>query len=120
MKHCCTSSLKFLSFNQSTISSTANFSIACTCTSHVTKTYEQATPRNKMFQCKFCCFCSKKWLQFLRHTFQAHSNEPNFLFTCGIEGCHQTFRKYSAINSHLTRKHRHANFEESQSFVIGG
>ena len=72
------------------------------------------------FLCRFCCFCCKEWNVFLRHTFQSHSNEPNFLFTCGVEGCQQTFRTYASICSHLNRKHRHANLEEVQSEVIAG
>ena len=42
----------------------------------------------------------------LRHTFEAHSNIPGFNFTCGVDGCPQTFRTYSAVRSHLHRKHR--------------
>ena len=72
------------------------------------------------FLCRFCCFCCKEWKVFLKHTFQSHSNEPNFLFTCGVEGCQQTFRTYVSICSHLNRKHRHANLEEAQSEIIAG
>ena len=72
------------------------------------------------FLCRFCCFCCKEWKVFLRHTFQSHSNEPNFLFTCGVEGCQQTFRTYASICSHLNRKYRHANLEEAQSEIIAG
>ena len=42
----------------------------------------------------------------MRHTFEAHSNVPGFNFTCGVGGCPQTFKRYSAITSHLRRKHR--------------
>ena len=42
----------------------------------------------------------------MRHTFESHSSEPNFSFTCGIDGCRQTFYKYSSIKSHISRKHR--------------
>ena len=42
----------------------------------------------------------------MRHTFESHSSEPNFSFTCGIDGCRQTFNKYSSIKSHISRKHR--------------
>ena len=64
-----------------------------------------------------CCFCCKV---LLRHTFQSHSNKPNFLFTCGVEGSQQTFRIYVSICSHLNRKHRHANLEEAKSEIIAG
>lgn len=65
------------------------------------------------FVCQFCSFCSSTWRQFLRHTFEAHSREANFSFTCGVEGCSQTFTKYSAILSHLSRKHRGVDFEKA-------
>ena len=42
----------------------------------------------------------------MRHTFESHSSEPNFSFTCGIDGCRQTFNKYSSIKAHISRKHR--------------
>lgn len=65
------------------------------------------------FVCQFCSFRSSTWRQYLRHTFEAHSRETNFCFTCGVEGCSQTFTKYSAILSHLSRKHRGVNFEQA-------
>ncbi len=54
----------------------------------------------------------------MRHTFEAHSSVPNFRFTCGVEGCSQTFVTYSAMKSHLARKHRGIDLEEVQ--VIPG
>ena len=42
----------------------------------------------------------------MKHTFQAHSTTPNFIFRCGVDGCAQTFRKFSAFSSHITRRHR--------------
>ncbi len=55
--------------------------------------------------CQFCAFCCPTWRQLLRHTFESHSASPNFSYTCGIDGCPQTFHKYSTILSHLSRKH---------------
>lgn len=40
----------------------------------------------------------------MRHTFECHSSEPNFKFSCHY--CNQSFSKYSSISSHLSRKHR--------------
>ena len=40
----------------------------------------------------------------MRHTFECHSNEPNFKFACCH--CHQGFSNYSSMTSHLSRKHR--------------
>ena len=41
----------------------------------------------------------------MKHTFQCHSSIPNFKYSCGVSGCTQTFKTYSAILSHLQRKH---------------
>lgn len=54
----------------------------------------------------------------MRHTFQAHSSLPNFKFTCGVEGCCQTFTTYSAAKSHIARKHRGVNLDESANSPI--
>lgn len=54
----------------------------------------------------------------MRHTFQAHSSLPNFKFTCGVEGCCQTFTTYSAVKSHLARKHRGVNMDEAVNSPI--
>ena len=48
----------------------------------------------------------------MKHTFQCHSSLPMFKFTCGLSGCIQTFRTYSAMASHLVRKH--SNFDLTQ------
>ena len=50
----------------------------------------------------------------MRHSFEAHSSSPNFIFTCGVDGCPQTFTKLSGIMSHLSRKHKGVNLDNSQ------
>ena len=57
------------------------------------------------FCCCFCAFRCGKWRVFLRHTFESHSSLPNFSFNCPVDGCNQTFQTFSAISSHLSRKH---------------
>lgn len=42
----------------------------------------------------------------MKHTFLCHSSTPNFLYPCGISGCIQTFKTFSAISSHIQRKHQ--------------
>ena len=64
-----------------------------------------------VFFCQFCSFSSFEWKKLLRHTFEAHSNIPGFLFTCGLDGCPQTFQTSSGITSHLRRKHRGRDFD---------
>lgn len=41
----------------------------------------------------------------MRHTFECHSSSPSFLYPCGVSGCIQTFTSFSAISSHLQRRH---------------
>lgn len=48
----------------------------------------------------------------MRHTFQCHSSTPNFTYTCGISGCTQTLKTFSAILSHLGRKHSDCDFTQ--------
>ena len=49
----------------------------------------------------------------MTHTFQAHSSAPNFVFKCGINGCVQTFCRFSAITSHIRRRHHGFNPDSS-------
>ncbi len=55
--------------------------------------------------CKDCPFFCSSWKNMMKHTFQCHSGTPNFSFQCGFHGCIQNFRTYSAMASHLQRKH---------------
>lgn len=63
------------------------------------------------FICSHCSFRSSFWRELLKHSFECHSNEPNFLEKCKIDGCTQTFRCYSTFNSHISRKHRGMDIE---------
>ena len=48
----------------------------------------------------------------MKHTFQCHSSAANFRYACRIQGCAQTFKTYSAISSHLLRKHPGCEFSQ--------
>lgn len=52
----------------------------------------------------------------MRHSFEAHSSSPNFSFTCGIDGCSHSFTTFSAVMSHLNRKHKGVDLD-SAAFV---
>ena len=54
----------------------------------------------------------------MKHTFQCHSKAPNFSYQCGISGCIQTFKTYSAFASHLQIKHLSFNLESSQEDIL--
>ena len=66
------------------------------------------------FICQLCSYRCLTWRCWVRHVFEAHSNEPHFSFTCGIEGCSTTFKTYSALSSHLNRKHTNATIVSQQ------
>ena len=50
----------------------------------------------------------------MHHSFEADSSSSNHFFTCGVNGCLQTFSKLSGIMSHLGRKHKGADLDNSQ------
>ena len=49
----------------------------------------------------------------MRHTFEAHSFEPSFNFSCGINGCTSSFKLLSSYFSHLDRRHPTSHLEPS-------
>lgn len=57
------------------------------------------------FECQPCSFHCPAWQVYLRHSFEAHSCDPNFSFTCGFDGYPMTFKTYSSIRAHLTKKY---------------
>lgn len=65
------------------------------------------------FNCGQCSFRSLTWRELTRHRFETHSNEPNFLEKCVVEGCSETFHRYSSFLSHLSRKHRGIDMESA-------
>ena len=54
----------------------------------------------------------------IKHMFQCHAKAPNFSHQCGILGCIQTFKTYSAFAFHLQRKHPSYNLESSQEDIL--
>ena len=50
----------------------------------------------------------------MHHSFEAHSISPNFIFTCGVHGCPQTFSNIFGMMSHLGRKHRGVDLDNAQ------
>ena len=58
-----------------------------------------------MIHCQLCSYRSTNYRSYVKHVFKSHSSVPNFLFTCGINGCSRTFRNYSSIKSHFSRHH---------------
>ena len=69
------------------------------------------------FHCKHCSYVSLIWKD-LKHAFEAHSAIPGFNFSCQINGCVQTFKKYSSILSHISRSHGGLSQLESDSVTV--
>ena len=60
---------------------------------------------SSLYKCQNCSFYCERWRTYVNHSFEAHSSELNFSFTCRIEGCPRSFSRYSSFKSHLSRKH---------------
>ena len=73
---------------------------------------------NMSYYCNFCPFRCTKWKENVKHVFQCHSSSPNFRYVCGLSGCVQSFKTYSAYSSHLLRKHENRDFTQLQSAVV--
>ena len=56
--------------------------------------------------CPICDFTTSTLTQRFSHLRSAHSNDPSFRVTCGIDGCKNTYSKFSPLNSHVYRYHK--------------
>lgn len=57
--------------------------------------------------CPICEFTTSTLAQWFSHLRSAHSSDPSFLVTCGIDGCKNTYSKFSSLNTHVYRHHKH-------------
>ena len=57
-------------------------------------------------QCPFCEFSSATLKQWLSHLRLVHQNDPGFHVCCGIDGCRNTYKKFSSLNSHVYARHK--------------
>ena len=58
--------------------------------------------------CRHCSFQTMERMVILQHLFQAHANEQNFDYLCGISNCCCNFKPgstYSGFLTHCKRKH---------------
>lgn len=55
--------------------------------------------------CPLCKFEGPSVNHILSHLRIVHSHDPNFLVTCGLSGCATTCKSFSALYSHVYRKH---------------
>ena len=56
--------------------------------------------------CPLCNFSAPTWSLWLSHLRGVHSDDENFLVTCGINGCVACYTKCASFVSHLYRQHR--------------
>ena len=71
------------------------------------------------YGCPMCPFVAPSVALLLSHLRLLHSNDPRFLVRCGIEpGCTYTARTFSALYSHVYRKHRQTGVIRSRSSTV--
>ena len=55
--------------------------------------------------CPLCSFVGPSVGILLGHLRTVHSSDPRFNVTCGLDGCTTTSKSFSALYSHIYRKH---------------
>ena len=74
----------------------------------------------RAYVCPMCVFEAPSVALLLSHLRLLHSNDPRFSVRCGIEpGCSYTARTFSALYSHVYRKHKQAGIIRSRSSNTG-
>ena len=56
------------------------------------------------YSCPFCDSSSQTL--YIGHSRVIHAKDPNFSIICGVAGCREVFRAFSAFNSHIYRHQR--------------
>lgn len=59
-------------------------------------------------QCRICGLVLLSLKLYVSHLRLVHAKDPNFNVMCGVSGCREVFRAFSAFNSHIYRHHREA------------
>lgn len=57
-------------------------------------------------KCPLCESLSLSFKLYVSHLRVVHSKDPSFNIMCGVDGCREVFRAFSAFNSHVYRHHR--------------
>ena len=60
------------------------------------------------WQCPICSCTSRTLKLHVSHLRLVHSKDTAFSMMCGVDGCREVFRAFSAFNSHIYRHHRQA------------
>ena len=57
-------------------------------------------------QCPLCEFAAATLRQWFSHLRLVHSSDPGFRVCCGIDGCKNTYGKFSSLSSHVYSHHK--------------
>ena len=55
----------------------------------------------------------------LSHLRLVHASDPNFLVSCGIDGCCKTLKTFSALYQHIYKKHKNTGIIKKR-FIDSG
>ena len=58
-----------------------------------------------MKKCPLCAFEAPEITLVLSHLRVVHSSDPHFAVTCGLNGCATTSKSFTALYSHIYRRH---------------
>ena len=58
------------------------------------------------YTCPLCSVLSPTLKLYVAHLRVTHAKEKTFSVLCGVSGCREVFRTFSAFNSHIYRHHR--------------
>ena len=61
-----------------------------------------------MMQCQICGLILLTLKLYVSHLRLVHAKDPAFSIMCGVSGCREVFRAFSAFSSHIYRHHRKA------------
>ena len=67
-------------------------------------------------KCPLCVFQAPTIQLVLQHMRSVHSSDPNFLVTCGLNGCPRTFRNFSSFYQHIYRNHKDTGIIQSRGY----
>lgn len=68
--------------------------------------------------CPMCQFQSPTLALSLNHLRLVHGSDPRFSVRCGIGGCTYTGRSFSALYSHIYRKHSDVGVIQKSKVVV--
>ena len=96
----------------------------CTYVLYVTVSCIVLLMASNVLQCPICSSTSLTLKLYVSHLRIVHSNDPAFNVMCGVGGCREVFRAFSAFNSHIYRHHRAAigvtsNADDSRTVEVG-